>query len=47
MIAIPLLVFHLVQAFGTVKGLFLLFKITNKNKHVSFKLTKILQSNEL
>ena len=36
------LVFHLVQASGTVKGF-----STNKNKCVSFKFTKFLPSNEL
>ena len=45
MIPIPFLVFHLVQAFGTVKGFFYL--ITNKNNCVSFKFTKFICSNEL
>ena len=45
MIPIPLLVFHLVQTFGTVKGFFHL--ITNKNKCVSFKFTKFIRSSEL
>ena len=45
MIPIPLLVFHLVEAFGTAKGFFYL--ISNSNKCVSFKFTKFLRSNEL
>ena len=45
MIPIPLLVFHLVQAFGTVKRYFYL--ITNKNKRVSFKFTKFILYSEL
>ena len=40
MIPIPLLVFHLVRAFGTVKELFHL--TTNKSKRASFKFTKFI-----
>ena len=39
---LPLLVFHVVQAFGTVKGL--LYLINNKNKCVSFKFKKFFFS---